>query len=870
MRTLDLSYDYRNIRHDNGEDHMEPTIKVWMWALEKAAGKLKGRAAARAAAELARTRQAKAQRMADDAAPPLRAIAGSLLMADELEEGFADSSATPCYAAVHSRYLLWRTTEGGALVAGLDLAGFDSSAAMSSVVGADGVERARVRVVGNDAAVGDDAEPELRSIDIFSNYLKGGDGASPSIEEWFEVLDAVKVPATSSPAAVASMTRAFAKLDLVEVEDALFPGGARSVSRATFCDAMTALAIAAGTPVDGKTLAFFFGAMAMLGGSDDHDSADIEVVTAALSTKCVANHEDVTEAVYRVFDTERTNTLTPAEIGRFLHTVLELTIRMKDCTMPYDAEHEEHASRFADAVTENMFRTIDTDGNGFIERDEFGEWLEERIAPGAKRKAAPKPVAAAQSSAATAVELDAMEAAHSAEVAELRSTLCDVQRELAEAKQGSAAALKSELAALRIQLAAQRAEWTRQTFEAQAGHAAELARLRDALHRQPSPSRLQREPLPPAAARPKVHVSRHGSIMVSQPVRASVPISPQNASPPVAIRAIRPAIRQPYGAMGGLSVAPADSARSQELLGRAINASQDAQRAQEQQELAEKAKVLDLRARQLEQQTQRADAAAAAATRRARAQSKELDYMRQRLGASEERVAKEREQSEALQRRLAGLGASSPSMKYALSPPRPRTSPVSEYRDSYVSPEGQRRSRAHSPYYPAQYELPQLQPAQVNVNRHGSVMISPSAAARSPVAARSPSPIAAAEQRSPLRSSSPAATMATLSPQPRPQYAPRSVPYQAPCGAAPAPAPAPAHQRARVNVNRNGSIVVAPARTPLGARVASRSPHNSDLLVDHSQRRTEALALLKRAEPLWDIARAGPSGQAREAYHPSQ
>jgi hypothetical protein len=81
MRTLDLSYDYRNIRHDNGEDHMEPTIKVWMWALEKAARKLKGHAAARAAAELARTRQAKAQRMADDAAPPLRAIAGSLLMA---------------------------------------------------------------------------------------------------------------------------------------------------------------------------------------------------------------------------------------------------------------------------------------------------------------------------------------------------------------------------------------------------------------------------------------------------------------------------------------------------------------------------------------------------------------------------------------------------------------------------------------------------------------------------------------------------------------------------------------------------------------------------------------------------------------------
>ena len=870
MRTLDLSYDYGTIRHGKvGEDHMEPTIKVWMRALESAAGKLKGQTAARAAAELARERQAKAQRMAIDATPPLRAIAGSLLMADELKEGFADSSATPCYAALHSHYLVWRTTEGGALVAGLDLAGVESSVEMCSVVGADGLERAHIRVVGNDAAVGDDAEPELRSIDVFSNYLlrEGSDSASPSIEEWFDVLDAVKIPATSSPGAVASMTRAFAKLDLVEVEDALFPGGARSVNRATFCNAMAAQAVAAGTSVDAKTLAFFFGAMAMLGGSDDHASADIEVVTAALSTKCVANHEDVTEAVYRVFDTEQTNTLTPAEIGRFLHTVMELTIRMKDCAMPYDAEHEEHASRFAGAVTENMFRTIDTDGNGFIERDEFGEWLEERIAPGAKRKAAPKPASTAKSSAADAAEVDAMQAAHRAQTTELRTTLHDAQRELAEAKQGSAAALKSELAALRIQFAAERAEWTRQTFEAQASHAAELARLRDALHHQPTPLRPQREPLSPAAAQPQVRVSRHGSIMVSQPVRAPVQITSRVVSSPVAIRAIRPASRQPYGAIGGLpSAAAADSERRQEL-GRAINASQDAQRVKEEQELAEKAKAVALRAKQLEQQTQRADAAVAAATRRAQAQRKELEYMRQRLGASEERAMKEREQSEALQRRLAGLGATSPSKAYALpSPPQPRTSPVSEYRDSYTSPEDQRRSRTHSPYYPAQYE--QVQPTQVNVNRHGSIMISPSIAARSPGAARSPSPFAAAEQRSPLRSSPPTATMATLSPQPRPQYATRSSPYQPPYTAA--LAPAQLQQRARVNVSRNGSIVVSPARTPLGAGVANRSPHNADLLVGHSQRHTEALALLERAKPLWNIDRVGPSGRAREAYRPPQ
>ena len=134
-----------------------------------------------------------------------------------------------------------------------------------------------------------------------------------------------------------------------------------------------------------RALSFLFSAM-MIGARSTPrgdgglktapDRASIEVVTASLSTMCTTDHRDVVEAVFSVFDAEKSGALSQDEVHRFLRVVFVITLRLRESDVPFDAAHRANdAGKLASVVARQMFNAIDRDHDGKVERDEFEVWL---------------------------------------------------------------------------------------------------------------------------------------------------------------------------------------------------------------------------------------------------------------------------------------------------------------------------------------------------------------------------------------------------------------------------------------------------------------------------------------------------------------
>ena len=226
--------------------------------------------------------------------------------------------------------------------------------------------------------------------DMFVKIDLDGSGAvdRSEFEVWLQsvvsggapLAAALTTETTASLKSVGAMKNALANVNLFEVELALFPNGARVVSHAMFCDSMSTL-MGDSSGVHHKTLSYLFGALVTIESSPVIPNVSIEVVVAALSTICLGNHEDVTKAVYSVFDTERSNTLSKDEVSRFLHVIFELTFRLRECDALYDGvnQHAERAERLSSALAVQMFDSIDLDHSGAVDRGEFQAWLRDRL-----------------------------------------------------------------------------------------------------------------------------------------------------------------------------------------------------------------------------------------------------------------------------------------------------------------------------------------------------------------------------------------------------------------------------------------------------------------------------------------------------------
>ena len=187
----------------------------------------------------------------------------------------------------------------------------------------------------------------------------------------------IEPEATSTQADIAALERALLHVDLLEVEASLFPAGdtTRCVTHLEFCDKMVAL-IGSDAAVLRKPLSFFFGAMS---GTSESGSVGVAVITAALATKCIEIHSDVTDAVFRVFDADGNGTLSRDEIQSFLVVVMQMTIRLKQCETQFSEQDAATAASFASAVTMDMFETMDTNGDENVDKTEFTAWLKLRM-----------------------------------------------------------------------------------------------------------------------------------------------------------------------------------------------------------------------------------------------------------------------------------------------------------------------------------------------------------------------------------------------------------------------------------------------------------------------------------------------------------
>ena len=130
-----------------------------------------------------------------------------------------------------------------------------------------------------------------------------------------------------------------------------------------------------------RALSFLFSAM-MIGARSTlrgdgglktaPDRASIEVVTASLSTMCTTDHRDVVEAVFSVFDAEKSGALSQDEVHRFLRVVFVITLRLRESDVPFDAAHRANdAGKLASVAARQMFNAIDRDHDGKVERGEF-------------------------------------------------------------------------------------------------------------------------------------------------------------------------------------------------------------------------------------------------------------------------------------------------------------------------------------------------------------------------------------------------------------------------------------------------------------------------------------------------------------------
>ena len=100
--------------------------------------------------------------------------------------------------------------------------------------------------------------------------------------------------------------------------------------------------------------------------------ATIEAVTAALSTMCVSHYGAVSEEIFRVYDTDGNGELSFEEIHSYLYTVCALMLRLRAPAASVD--HAPHG-QIAETLTVALFDSIDVDGSGSIDADEFTQWL---------------------------------------------------------------------------------------------------------------------------------------------------------------------------------------------------------------------------------------------------------------------------------------------------------------------------------------------------------------------------------------------------------------------------------------------------------------------------------------------------------------
>ena len=141
--------------------------------------------------------------------------------------------------------------------------------------------------------------------------------------------------------------------------------------------------------------------------NEDVPTASVEVATAAMSTMCTASHNDVTDAVFRNFARIGENTLAKSEVSRFLHIVIDMTLRLRDTDeVSYDTTR---AVRLAGATARVMFDAIDRDHDGSVDRDEFETWLGKAL--GAKKLAPPPDDNTTPAGTASHVEVEAMKRA---------------------------------------------------------------------------------------------------------------------------------------------------------------------------------------------------------------------------------------------------------------------------------------------------------------------------------------------------------------------------------------------------------------------------------------------------------------------------
>ena len=149
----------------------------------------------------------------------------------------------------------------------------------------------------------------------------------------------------------------------------------RSVTCMDFC-AVLAAQLGAKSALKEATLIFLFNAICDAAPValvvDEVEVAPIKAITAALATLCSMNHGETVDEVFRVFDLDRNNTLSMAEIKYFLNIVLAMTFRLKD---PEVLPKKTQVTIFAAAMATSLFDEIDTDHNGTITKDEFALWL---------------------------------------------------------------------------------------------------------------------------------------------------------------------------------------------------------------------------------------------------------------------------------------------------------------------------------------------------------------------------------------------------------------------------------------------------------------------------------------------------------------
>jgi len=195
------------------------------------------------------------------------------------------------------------------------------------------------------------------------------------------------------PANMALLKEVLCQLALNDVIAVLFPDATkRTVSREDWVEAFTTELLISTDILNVQddvfqyTISWYFGAIVHAANPEGEGEgraslhASLEAVTAALSTQCVINRGAVCEEVFRVFDFDKNGTLSRDEIGSYLHTVVSLTLRLRDPSAPLDLRN---VAGIADTLTSAMFNTIDVDHSDSVDVHEFREWLD-TIVPSAE------------------------------------------------------------------------------------------------------------------------------------------------------------------------------------------------------------------------------------------------------------------------------------------------------------------------------------------------------------------------------------------------------------------------------------------------------------------------------------------------------